>query len=387
MRSLRIGYCLCLLLCLSGLTGPTALAEDADDVNIFGYFQTEFQHERPDDYAKRSSFLLQHLNVFLQKDLTRSWTSFINFEFTNSFSANKNWGTLDVQEAWVRYRYDNRFNLKLGLQIPIFNGLNEIKNRTPILPYIIRPIVYESSLEEIIPIDQYVPNRAYVQAYGFLPYEGFKFDYALYMGNSPNINSDPEEGQTGVDTTDTFLFGGRVGFRQEEFKFGFSMTYDRSNLLSDILRENFGEIGVGRELGRYRLGGDLSYHSGGLFLEGELISVRYDNEGPTVDLDLDFYYATVGYEFDERWSAYVSYWKTRERSFVNLEDAQTFNPISLDQVLELEIPTVGLSCRINDRVTVKAQWARVWQEIESTGLAYDITSSSHYFALAISAFF
>ncbi|MDX9857832.1 MAG: hypothetical protein RBT76_08590 [candidate division Zixibacteria bacterium] len=374
----------CLLIVCLWPSSP-ATADENGDLYLFGYFQSTFKHEESKDANKSSSFLLQHLNVFLQKELASNWTSFVNFEFTNNFSANKNWGTLDIQEAWVRYRLDNRLNVKLGLQIPIFNNLNEIKNRTPILPYIIRPIAYESSLEEIVPIDQYVPNRAYVQAYGFVPYQGYKLDYAAYVGNSPNINSDPNEGQTGVDTTDTFLLGGRVGFRRDELKFGFSASYDRSNLLYEIIQEQFGEIDAGRELGRLRLGADLSYRSQGLFLEGEIITVQFDNEGPEVDLDLAFYYATAGFDIDSRWTAYVSYWKTQEEFFLDLFSAQTFNPLHVDQRFELEIPTVGLACRINDRITVKAQWARVMGELEGEG--FELFTASHYVGVAVSAFF
>ena len=37
----------------------------------------------------------------------------------------------NLKEAWVRYLMSGAFNLKLGLQIPIFNHFNEIKNKMP----------------------------------------------------------------------------------------------------------------------------------------------------------------------------------------------------------------------------------------------------------------
>jgi hypothetical protein len=117
-----------------------------------------------------------------------------------------------------------RFNLKLGLSIPTFNNLNEINNRTPLLPYVIRPLVYETSFNEFIPIEEFVPARAFVQAYGFFPFGESKLDYAVFVGNSPNINSDPERGQTGTDTTATILVGGRLGIRYRELNLGFSAT-------------------------------------------------------------------------------------------------------------------------------------------------------------------
>jgi len=124
----------------------TFAQEKETPIKIFGYFQNSFQHwttfgERP----RQNSFSLQQLNLFFQKDIGSDWTAFVNFEFLNNFSSGRQWGSTKLEEAWVKYRANMRFNLKLGLLIPIFNNLNEIKNRTPLLPYIIRPLAYETS--------------------------------------------------------------------------------------------------------------------------------------------------------------------------------------------------------------------------------------------------
>ena len=42
-------------------------------------------------------------------------------------------GSTKLEEVWVKYRADRRFNLKMGMLIPIFNNLNEINNRTALL--------------------------------------------------------------------------------------------------------------------------------------------------------------------------------------------------------------------------------------------------------------
>lgn len=132
-------------------------------VKLFGYFQNSLQHWTTfEDREKQNSFSLQQLNLFVQKDLNRNWTAFVNLEFLNNFSSNRQWGAANLDEAWVRYRSSNKFNLKLGLQIPEFNNLNVIKNRTPLLPYIIRPLVYETSFSAFIKIEEFVPPRAFV---------------------------------------------------------------------------------------------------------------------------------------------------------------------------------------------------------------------------------
>ena len=62
--------------------------EDEPPLKIFGYFQTSFQHqkERISNTKKSeiSTFNLQQLNLFFQRDITENWTTFINFEIFNN---------------------------------------------------------------------------------------------------------------------------------------------------------------------------------------------------------------------------------------------------------------------------------------------------------------
>jgi hypothetical protein len=309
---------------------------------------TAFQYQ-----PAQNSFGLQQLNLFFQKDLYRNWTAFVNFEALNSFSSSRRWGALNLEEAWVKYNPNMKFNLKLGLQIPAFNNLNEVKNRTPVLPYIIRPLVYETSFGEFIPLEEFVPARAFVQAYGFVPAGETKFDYAVYLGNSPNINSDPKNGQTGVDTTTAFLVGGRLGIRYRELKLGLSATYDKSNGfigLADTLGRQPAEL---QELPFTRLGGDLSYNLANFSFESEFIKVAVEAGIPEVDLALNFFYATLGYHFTNALYGYGSYWFT---------NAQVTVLIPGDEKMEDEdiiVSTAGISYDLNDRIRLKGQFARV----------------------------
>jgi len=194
------------------LVSYSSAQDKGNSVKIFGYFQNSFSHWTAfDNQPKQNAFNLQQLNLLFQKDLDPDWTAFINFEFLNNFSSGRRWGSAKIEEAWVKYRANRNFNLKLGMLIPIFNNLNEIKNRTPLLPYITRPLAYETSFGEIINIDVFIPVQGYTQIYGFVSAGEAKIDYAVYLGNTPNINNQPSIGQTGVDTTTSILIGGRVG--------------------------------------------------------------------------------------------------------------------------------------------------------------------------------
>ncbi len=367
-------------------------------LRIFGYFQNSFIHQTGfdaeiDSDPERNSFSVQQLNLFFQKDLAPSWRAFVNFEFLNNFSSNRQWGAANLEEAWVRYGSDAKFNLKFGLLIPTFNNLNEIKNRTPLLPYIIRPIAYETSFGEFIAVEEHLPARAFLQAYGFLPLDELKFDYAFFLGNSPNINNDRNIGQTGVDSTDTFLIGGRVGVRTGELKLGVSATRENVNGFPqlDIIEGN--PPAVFKEVPRTRLGGDFSFYVGGLSLEAEFVLTSYDDDLPQVSLDKQFYYATLGYRFTDELFIYGSYWVVEEdftRNF-NVEDlppeCNLTDPMLLTGVSDIIVPTFGLAYNLNDRITFKAQFALVDVDAEIPALRCKQQFEFNHYSIAASVFF
>ncbi len=341
------------------------------NIKMFGYFQISFNHQK--DIQTRNelnSFQVQQLNLFLQKNLTSKWTAFVNFEFLNSFSSFRNWGAHSIEEAWVNYHSSNQFKLKLGLQVPTFNNLNEIKNRTPLLPYIVRPLVYESSFNEIIAIDEFVPARAFIQAYGFIPWGEAKIDHAFFAGNSPNINSDPRRGQTGLDSSKSFLVGGRIGFRLPNLKAGISATFDKQDF-SDVADSLNYPLARFSNMPRIRLGGDFSFNVGKFSGEAEIIHVTYDDDHPVFDGNKEFYYATLGYSISEELFIYGSYWSTKEE----------FLPFGNR---DFNVETVGASFSLLDNLVLKTQYARA--DISATLPQRDELDIDFY-ALALSVFF
>lgn len=347
-------------------------AQAAGDLQIFGFFQNAFMHQTRyrvlgQVSSARNSFGVQQHNLFLQKDLDPHWRAFVNYELLNSFSSARRWGSANLEEAWVRYRASERFSLKLGLSIPVFNNLNEIKNRTPVLPYIVRPLVYESSFSEFIAVEEYLPARAYVQAYGFAPVGNLKVDYALFLGNGPNLNDDPEAGQTGVDTTTAYLVGGRLGLRRGDWKAGLSASRDHVNAEGPV------EYPPGRVLRfervtRRRLGADLSWLWRDLSFEAEAIAVAYDDDTPGLSFDKEFYYATLGWRLWERLLVYGSYWLTEEE-IVDDDDGT----VVVGQQ-HVEVPTAGAALQVSDRIVAKAQFAPVDLDgrARNLGLEYDV---------------
>lgn len=375
------------IFCFLPLLFSTVVAQRGESpIKVFGYFQTSLQQWGDfEDRPGSNSFSLQQLNLFFQKDLARNWTAFVNFEVLNNFSSSRQWGALNLEEAWVKYRLNEKFNLKLGLQIPTFNNLNTIKNRTPLLPYIIRPIVYETSFNEFILIEEFVPNRAFAQAYGFFPAGDVKIDYAAYLGNSPNINDDRQQGQTGVDTSASFLVGGRLGLRWKNLKAGISATHEKRNDfrgLSQLINRSTAEL---VNVPTVRFAGDLSYTFAGFSLEGEFITVRVNDGIPELNLDLDFYYGTFGYHINEQLFAYFSYWATISDFLL---DAPQHYLMEKEEIL---VSNFGLSYDLINRIRLKAQYARVTlTDREQFFPATTLTEKEgkfNVYSLAISVFF
>lgn len=379
-------HCLLGLAFTFGCICRLSAQNDASDLKIFGYFQPQFYYESDaENSPEQNSFVLQQLNVFFQKDLSRRLTSFVNFEGVNSFSSDQKWGSFRLEEAWVRYRHSRNLNVRLGLQIPIFNNLNEIKNRMPVIPYVIRPLVYESSFVDVIPIRYYVPQQAYAQVFGWLPAGEMKIDYAAYLGNTELVNSGFNVGsegrpigQTGVDTTMSVLVGGRVGMRYGELKAGFSATSDRSAIFQGVGSFTGLKAEQYLRVPRRRYGADLSYYLERFSFEGELIKVVFDKP-ERVDLDLSFYYFNLGYRVTDRLLVYGGYWLTRQKTRI----------LRNHEIVEVRVPDVGVAYMLEDQITLKAQYAHVGVDNDYSfpDQAFKGTSTFDYATVAVSVTF
>lgn len=369
------------------LEGSSCFAQSwSSPLKVFGFFQTSFYESMhlggSEDY---NTFNTQQLNLFFQKELAKKWTSFVNFEILNNFSSNKQWGSLNLEEAWIKYYAGPQFTVRLGLQIPIFNNLNEIKNRTPLLPYIVRPLVYESSFSEFLALEEMTPERAFIQTNGFIPISTSKIDYAFYIGNSPNINNNSFNDQTGIDTTNTLLFGGRIGFRISDLKIGLSATYDKTNAfkyLEPIVNTAEGFL---EKVQRTRFGGDLSYDFYSLRLESEFIMVDYDDDVKELKFDKWFHYYTLGYFIDEEVFLYYSYWFTKE--YYNYNDPGSLTLDIKNGDVKVVVPTIGLSYHMTERITFKGQAAQTRILDSEEFKLLEERKTENIFSLAVSVFF
>jgi hypothetical protein len=288
------------------------------EIEIFGYGQASFNHFEnwynvpiPADFDEEHSYNfmgIAQMNLMLAKQFTPDLSAFVNFEFINDYSSSKGFGTFNLQEAYIRWDHRNYLKVKFGMIIPQFNNLYEIYNRTPLLPYLIRPKVYEANFGNLIDVFDFLPQKALVQINGNIPTGGITFQYALWGGNPPSslISSSENDlipGYTayGQSAVNFLSFGGRVGVINSFLKAGFSITKDTENRRNIVIDwdENTADFG---DIDRLRIGADLSLSVGDFRLEGEYLMTR-SKTTQEMDDSLDYWYSEspdlIGNNFDK----------------------------------------------------------------------------------------
>jgi hypothetical protein len=362
----------------------TLKSQSSDDLRIYGYVQTLAYYQQQSLYLKpfgaftglpdelrridrnRSTFSLQQLNVFLNKPFAERFNAFVNMEFSLSYSSQRGWGSFSIEEAWVNYAGSDALNVKVGLLLPTFNNLNELKNRTPLLPYLFRPPVYETMLAQTFAFEDFLPERAFVQVYGFVPLGAMlRIDYAVHAGNAEtsyigNRFGTVPSAQPGEDESPFKAFGGRVGLRdaREGFKIGISATYDRDNRRDSTVDSFFGGFGnrgvvpaipaLG-DVPRIRFGADVSFTVGNFAFESEYIGVFHDVQYPSgseANLNKFFFYGNALYNFTEQVYGYALYgFINQERSISGSPDGAGYGFVG-----------IGGGYRINDNLVAKLQY-------------------------------
>ena len=352
-------------------------AQTSSDINVFGYFQADFQQNIPTAQKTSNTFNLNQMDLFFTKDFSSSVKAFVNLELTNSFSTEHNWGNFNLQEAWLEYSPNAMFRVQAGLLVPEFNNLNEIKNKTPLLPYVFRPLVYEATISSLLDFGAYLPERAFLQVKGTIPEGDVLFDYAIHVGNSSThyiTTSTVGTWIPGQDTTSLKAGGGRVGLRWSGLKAGVSYAYDR---------DRQSDLTLG-DLPRTRLGFDLSYSIAGFTAEGEYIAVDDHMTGdqkstlsmismmnPMVkdSFKKSFYYGNLSYDFTDALFGYAGYSYLDDKSDLILSDG----------VVEY---TAGAGFRASQSVVVKAQWAHFKMNDQTF-----FTLDQNTYFVAVSVFF
>jgi hypothetical protein len=267
------------------------------------------------------------MDLFLHKNFSPTVSCLVDLQFLNTFSTEKGWGDLNLDEAWVKFSPSRLFELRVGYIVPTFNNFNEIKTKFPLFPYIQRPIVYESSMGSIMG-GAFLPLHAAAQIDGTAPVGSIKLDYALYGGNSEFMQVND---MGGISDSSNYKAGGRRGF---DLKFGVSATYDycrndQKNSSTPTANSmpwattQYSSIG---STPRYRIGLDLSYSKFGFTFESEYIYVKESFTGdqkaiindlvlgnvlPSTDQNMYVAFGSIMYDFLDRYFVFAGYSSAR----------------------------------------------------------------------------
>jgi hypothetical protein len=346
-------------------------------VEVFGYVQTSFTNfhnvwkQGPPDGEDNYRFNymgVNQMNLFLAKDFGSDLSGRINLEFVNNYSSDKGFGTFNLQEAYLRWDYRDYLKVKFGMVIPQFNALYEIYNKTPLLPYIIRPKLYEANAGNTYDLFDMLPQKALIHINGSIPVNDFVFEYAGYAGNPPNSfifsptnpvisPSYAAYGQSGVSY---LTFGGRLGVASDYFRVGVSLTRDKENQRNFVTSSLDGSTANLGDLGRTRFGADAQVTVGSFVLSGEYLVTHTtvpQAEQDSIDVwhaadpygvgggfQKKFYYATLLYNVTDQIFVYGMY------DYLNDEHNPFF--FGMDGYYGYH---VGAGYRPNDAVVLKIQ--------------------------------
>ncbi len=374
-------------------------AQESEELYIFGFSQTlytskliestsfPFPADTPTNGIpfeisrnfESNTFALHQLNLFFRKNIDNKTTFFLNLEATGSYSSQLNSGNFQIPEGWISHDFSEKFRIKAGLMVPKFNNLNEIKNRLPLFPYLIRPTIYEALFYGVFQEEDYVPQSAYLQISGSLPvFKKYFFEYSMHIGNSEASYAsqiepgegdvDLKEGATiykGENLTTKLGFGGRIGLKNtyETVKLGLSSTRDHDNR-NEVTEGSISRfpglvLPVFGDVPRYRIGADLSFTYKKFNFEGEYIGVFHNHtelrktpQYKFANLNKCFYYGVLTYNISDKFYTFIGHNKLSDNSYEFLLEQ------SLDKA-GLIYNTFGGGWKIADDIVLKTQFSNV----------------------------
>lgn len=295
-----------------------------------------------------ASFAQHQTNLFIQKPISEKMTYFMNLEFTGTYSTQFQSGNLNLQEAWVNYRFNEHLEAKVGVLLTTFNNLNEISNRLPLFPYLIRPPIYEELFRTLFNHEDYRPQHSFLQLSGaYNLNETLLLDYSAHLGNNESSywsTIEPGEGATtdessgtlwkGENLTTRLAYGFRIGLRDiyENFKIGVSATRDDDNkqeiTTNSLSRLPWQTLPILGDVPRYRIGYDFSFRWKKVQFETEGIYVFHDYTDiyktpvyKAVNLNIDklFFYENITYNWTDTFYQYSMFSMQFDNSFNHLQ--------------------------------------------------------------------
>jgi hypothetical protein len=338
------------------------------------------------DEKSKTTFEIQEADLFFQKNITPSISALVNMQLTNNYSQEKSWGTFNMDEAWVKFSPYRALNIKVGKIVPMFNTFSQIKSKYPLIPYLLRPLIYESTISSLLDFGAWVPEHAFLQINGTIPISKVKLEYAVFGGNSEfTLNSKTSYYPSGFDTTNYKSGGGRIGIKALGVTLGISGSYDytRNDAVNKTIASLPASLGLSKlgAVPRSRFGCDFNYSGFGITADFEYIFSKYyfsgdekaklsqivakttdwraaAGQGPMLsdDFTKTYFNANIMYDFLEKYYISIGY------ASIGDESSMLLFKDGLNQVMG------GLGYHFNDNITFKAQVVDIYNDVPKGGV-------------------
>jgi hypothetical protein len=348
MKSYFRIVCFFFVFFFAGLNILTA-QEESDKVNVYGIATADYRlygnNNDPavGNGAVSNTFNIQ-FNLFLSGNIGSEWKYLAELWVQNDFRFQQGINSLIdysqplLHQLWIEWRPSDAFGLRFGQILLPFASFNNIHSRPNLYWFIDRPMPYE----EPATVDGIGPLRAEfgnLSASGTLRLgDGLKLDYAGYVGNTDRriLN--------GLDLSSAKTLGTRIAIRTENITLGASAATNLIEELDSVAQANY-----------TLLAGDVKAEFGNFTLIGEFIqsleniealprTTGFNPRNYQSGINYQFAYASLGYNFDEKWLGFAGfdYYRT------NLTGAR-FQANPATRI------TAGLNFRPADKVLLKAQ--------------------------------
>lgn len=245
--------------------------------SIGGYGELHYNKTITD--AKTTNILDFHrFVIFYGHQWSENWSFKAEVELEHNFVSDGE-GELELEQAFVDYRYENWFGFQAGVILPSAGLLNEY-HEPPLFFGVERPDYHKY----IIPTTWYGNGISFYGNYSSIEYK-FSIMEGLNADKISNNNGIRNARQKGYKSNaDNLLYNGRIDYTGiNGLRFGTSFTYNKA--ISDTL-----------DVPLSLLEAHLKYSANNFFIVGELGNINYTKG----DLKSSFgYYFDFGYDFRE----------------------------------------------------------------------------------------
>lgn len=247
-----------------------------------------------------NTFSMFQTNLFFTKNVNENLKFFGELMFQNDVTNQLNIGQSILHQAWGEYSFGPKLNVRFGSMISPYGGFNILHSRPPLYHFVERPFAYEEPIltDGLVNLRPEFSNLAFLGKTNIS--DDYKFDYALYIGNTYNTFSN------GWDLSSKKQMGARFAITSDNFQIGFSPATNVLENVDSTATSNKTLLAI-----------DFKVNISDFSIYGEYINSSENFEQRSKDIDFteknytkakqQAMYVAAAYNFSEKTLMYVSY--------------------------------------------------------------------------------